>query len=245
MDAFETTLYHAVLILSGILALLFLLVNIAVLRNKRKNHHVQRKLFLTEIELLEKERTRIAQDLHDELGPLLSLTGIQVKEALDDEEEAPVLLRLAARNIDELQDRLGGIARNLLPGTLLRRGLNAALSHFFAQYQLVTPIDFTYRYEVRDDLPAHISLQLLRMIQELVLNAVKHANAGRVEVLLKQKGNKLFVSCSDDGTWNNARKAGGLGLTSLTNRVEMMGGRMHFASDKGTDYFFEIPLINP
>ncbi len=243
MDTPETTLYHAVLIMSLALVLVFLFFGVIIFRTQRRHFRVQRNLFMAEIELLEKERARIARDLHDDLGPLLSLTAIQVREAIEEKDPVP-LLRMAAKNIDELYDRLSGIARNLKPGTLLKKGLDETLRYFFEQYQLVLPIRFTYSYDAAPGLPDQVSLHVLRMIQELVSNAVKHSKASVIEVGLKQKGKKLYISCKDNGTgWaDTPGPYHGIGLHNLAYRVEMTGGKMRFSNDNGTDYFFEIPI---
>lgn len=248
MDSIETSIYTAVLICCFILGFVFFYFGITIIRRQRKHYEMQKAHFLAEIEVLESERARIARDLHDELGPLLSITKIQVSEIHANNEESMDLQKMAIKHVDELTERLGGIARNLVSRQLLQKGLNAALEDFFKQYQGVTTIRMNYEYRVKRAVPVLLRSQVYKIIKEIVHNAGKHSNATNMKVLLLERKDLLYIYCKDDGIGIGRTGAGvyndGFGLESLGNRVEMLGGKLQYKNHKGTEYFIEIPLTD-
>lgn len=248
MDTFETTVYTSVLITCFVLGAVFIFAAITIYRNQRRHYLVQRSHFLAEIELLEQERTRIARDLHDELGPRLAVVRFQIQASQQDGTDSDALLKKACGNIDYITERMGGIARNLTPRLLFDRGLSAALADFFDQYSVVRQLAIEFHYDVLSAVPASCSLHIYRMLQELVYNTVKYADATRAIVYIKERRRKLYVYYKDNGkgfSKNDVRvSTGGLGLSSIQNRALMLGGKMHYQAANGTEYFFEIPLLN-
>jgi len=245
MDTIETSIYTAVLISGVVLAIIFFYFGFTIIRRQRKHFEIQRAHFLDEIARLDAERNRIASDLHDELGPLLSITRIEVSEIQTEDAESLQLQQRAYKRIDEVTERLGGIAKNLIPRKLLQKGLKAALTEFFDQYQEVTPIKLELEYRVKQALQAPLKLQVYRMVQEIVHNAVKHSGGSKIEVVLYERKGWLYVYCKDDGKGikeKNMDKSTGLGMQSLRNRATMLGGRMQYFAEKGAEYFIEIPI---
>ena len=248
MDTSETTIYHAVIIGCILIGGLFVFLGIVIFRTQRIFFKEQQARYLAEVSLLEKERTRIARDLHDELGPILTLTDIQISEAVKDKSGSLDLLKLAQHNIKTTNKRLGEIANNLTPGSLNRKGFDFAIQEFLGQIELTKKIKIDYRFEVTTNIPKEVSLQLFRMIQELVNNAIKHSNASSIVVQLKERKKKLYVLCRDNGmgmevvTTNALSTGKGIGINSMKNRAALLGGKMHYASRNGTEYFFELPL---
>lgn len=244
MHAFETTIYYAILISSIVLGIVFGYFTITIFRTQRRHYKALQARFLAEINLLENERTRIARDLHDELGPLLSV--IRIQTSVTNETAHDELREKACQNIDYVTERLGGIARNLTPGQLINKGLDVALQDFFDQYREVSPIRMVFRYEVKSFIDTDTGLHVYRMIQELVHNSVKHSGASEIDVHLKERKKKLYILCKDNGKGMGhempAHQDKGIGLESLRSRTEMLGGKIHFHSTGGTEYFFEIPL---
>ncbi|WP_276504441.1 sensor histidine kinase [Terrimonas pollutisoli] len=246
MDTIETSIYTAVLICCVVLGLVFLYFGITIVRRQRKHYEMQKANFLAEIELLDGERNRIASDLHDELGPLLSITKIEINEIKTGDTESLALQARANQHIEELTERLGGIARNLTPRRLLQKGLDAALEDYFKQYQEGTSIHLQFHYQAESTIPVLLRSQIYKMVQEMVHNAVKHSGGTFLKVMLQQRKNLLYIYCKDDGIGirTNTASKSGLGLDSLKNRVALLGGRMQFSGNGGTEYFIEIPLTD-
>lgn len=195
MHPIETSIYTAVLITGIVLGTLMIYFALAISRNQRKHFKMLRNHVLAEMQRLEEERTRIARDLHDELGPLLSVTQIHINAVTDIGEKNGLHLDTANSNIRVLMQRFGEIARNLTPRVLVTKGLHIALNDFFEQYREVTDIKLGYHYNVETNIPAATSLHIYRIVLELVHNAVKHSGAASVDVLLHEK-KKNYISCA-------------------------------------------------
>lgn len=248
MDTFETTIYSAILITGVVIGIIILYFAVTIIRNHRKHFRMLSQNFLVEMELLEKERTRIARDLHDELGPILSVTQIHLHAAAGANEKDSMHLKKAGENISELAQRFGDIAKNLTPKILAAKGLRAALQEFFEQYDDTGFTKLEFIYQVNNELTAEVSLHIYRILQELVHNAMKHSGASRVIIQVKERKGKLYLYYRDDGIGFDVKdplkEVNGLGLSSIKSRVVMLNGKMSCESHvkKGTEYFFEIPV---
>lgn len=248
MDTHETTIYTAVLITAVVIGCIIFYFAISVFRYQRRHIEMQRNYFLNEVTILEKERTRIARDLHDEIGPLLSLTKIQLNTLPPLLEKTQIQVLKAESNLETIIERLGQIARNLTPSSLMKKGLHFALQDYLANFDDIIPMKLELRYQVHQDLPLSLTIHLFRIVQEVVHNSIKHSGGSALLVQLKQKGHTLYIFCKDNGSGFNKgeenQKETGLGLNSIQNRTRMLGGKMkcHSTPASGTEYFFEIPL---
>lgn len=248
MDTNETTIYTAVLITGIIIGAIILYFAITMFRNHRRHFKLLSQQFQEEMELLEKERTRIARDLHDELGPLLSVVQIHISSVTEVNNENQQHLEKAEKNIEVLVERFEGIAKNLTPKVLITRGLQTALEDFTEEYSQVTPIEIQLNYKAKNNYSTFYTLHIYRIIQELIHNGVKHSRANKMQIHVAERKNKLYIFYKDDGRGINENEEtkgkNGLGLGSLKNRAEMLGGKMTRTSRQrqGTEYFFEIPI---
>ncbi|HET9597278.1 MAG TPA: GAF domain-containing protein [Anaeromyxobacteraceae bacterium] len=194
----------------------------------------------------EEETTRIARDLHDELGQVL--TGLKmdlrwIERRLGDQprsaEVSAVLERAVAANA--LSDRAVGavqrIAAELRPGALDRLGLGAAVRE--AMRDLEARGGIACRVDVPDDLPeppSEAATGLYRILQEALTNVVRHAGASNVEVALRASGGRFTLRVADDGRGMDpgAREGrGALGLLGMRERAMMLGGDVSFERGPG------------
>lgn len=198
------------------------------------------------MELLEKDRTRIAYDLHDELGPILATTRMQLKLAAKKQPAVHHHIETAVQNIKDVTERMGGIARNLTPKVLVTRGLRIALEDFVEQYNEGSKIDMQLQYSVEHNPEPFFALHLYRIVQELIHNAVKHSNSAHVLIQLTEQKKRIYLFYADDGKGIAPEQSEqtGLGLNSLQSRAVVLGGKMQCESvpGKGTTYFFELPM---
>ncbi len=196
-----------------------------------------------EAKLLEAERSRLSSDLHDELGPQLTAARMQLmllKQGGAHDKE----IEKACRHIDELNKRLRDIALNLTPRILMTKGLKTALTDYIGQYRELTEMNIGFDYRVCHDLDEESSIQVYRMVQELVQNAVKHSGARNVQMKLEEGKRMIRLYYQDNGKgFMMKQNSRGLGLGNLENRLEMLGGygEGRSAPGKGTQYYFEIP----
>lgn len=248
MDAQETSLYTAILIASIIIGIIIIYFVVSIIMQQRKNLELHKRNILTEITALEKERARIAADLHDELGPLLSAVKMKINSFELADEEDQVEIAKTNQHIDSMIKRVREISFDLMPSALIRKGLLVAVREFVDYVMKSNALQIAVQAPERLDLPEQKAVNLYRIIQEVIHNTVKHAHATRLAIELRTEKNKLVLKTQDNGTGFNPDALGentGLGLRSLLSRTEIMNGTMYLDSKKGegTTITFEIPLV--
>lgn len=199
----------------------------------------QRKLMETGLEAQEQERKRIAADLHDSL--IGKLTVIRMKGQLGGGQ--PELDSLLAESITEARRISHDLTPPLLEQTAIAELLENIIDPWSGRYEV------SYVKDVRTQ--AEISpvqkIQLIRIVQELVTNAVKHSGAGRFLLRLRVTGNSVSVIFADNGKgFNAAAVKKGLGLDSLEMRLQSLGGayKTKSAPGRGTRTIITIPTHN-
>lgn len=202
-----------------------------------------------EIEAVEKDRKRIAADLHDELGPLL--TGIKLRLSnMPVEGDAKKDADMVRRHINSMHDSLLTITHDLLPNTLEQDGLLQTIGEFIVEIEMQSSLSVNYHASsmVENLVPQSHKVHIYRIVTELVQNTVKHADAKHVDLTLLTKKDKLHLLYSDDGRGFNLKKdlinKKGLGLKNIHSRVEMLQGQMMLDTgrNKGVHYEISIPV---
>jgi signal transduction histidine kinase len=247
MDSHETSIYIAVLITSLVLGCVIVYFAVSIFRQQRSYIHLQRKFFGEEVDVLEQERRRVAHDLHDEVGPLLSLTKSHISEVKAKGEREALHIDKTNQYLVTAMERMEQIAINITPSSLTKKGLFFSVEEFFNDVKEVHPLVIVFKYEVKGSIELNRSLHLYRIVQELTHNTIKHAQARDLYVHFKERNQKLYLFYSDNGKGfeSGASKSnGGLGKGSLRNRCEILYGKMNVYSkkNKGTEYFFEFPM---
>ena len=247
MGSQEKLLFNAIVITAIVLGVIITFFIISIIRQQRRNLELHRLNILAEITTLEKERTRIAADLHDELGPLLSAIKFKINSVDTVDAEDQFQLEKASTHIDDLITRLREIAGNLMPSVLLRKGLVAAL-HQFVDNVARSNLQITLNHPTLPDMAQEKSINIYRIVQEITHNTIKHARATHLVIELSLNGQTLVLKTEDNGVGfdysNKSKENTGLGLRNLKSRAEIMGGTfaVESKSGKGTSYQFEIPL---
>jgi len=204
------------------------------------------------IEAQEQERTRIARELHDDISQRLALLGVEIDAA---KSNAPNCVEDVNRLLNEVQQRLvevssevQSISHQLHSSQLEYLGIVAAMRSFckeFAARQKVE-IEFTHD-EIPKTVPYEVSLCLFRVLQEAVHNAAKHSHGRQFKVRLGCSGSELQFTVTDRGSGFDIERAmntGGLGLTSMRERVRMVNGTISIESKatQGTSIHVRVPL---
>jgi len=201
----------------------------------------------------EEERTRIARDLHDDVGQQLAGLAILASSL-----KRKVARPAAPQEIDEafarFQDRAAAAAQSvrnlsheLHPTVLQHAGLVAALQGLCSDAEQLHHLNvpFTAGGGV-DALPPDVTLSLYRVTQEVLSNAVRHAQAKTVAVNLSVTGYDVELSITDNGVGfvTKTRLGQGLGLRSIDERVRLLGGSVQIQSTpgQGTRVFVRVPL---
>lgn len=193
--------------------------------------------FSAMLEGQEQERKRIARELHDGLGGTISGIKLSLSQAIagsNEQEEFPEIIDQLDHSVTELRR----IAQNLMPETLLRYDLATALEDFCRNMQNDATHIVFQAYGVKDDsICQRTKIMLYRIVQELVTNAIKHANASSVLVQLTQNDSQLQLTVEDNGVGfdqDATNHKPGLGLSTVKTRVEYLKGELDFVSEPGT-----------
>ncbi len=185
------------------------------------------------LHISEEERTRIGQDIHDDLCQQLSAIGCLVKVAQNslaksgcpEAESLDEVVKL----ISKANSRARETARGLMPVVIDSGGLMAALEELAEStaraYQMQCELLFDNPVQVADN---RISVQLFRIAQEAVSNAVKHGRASRVDIRIARQSGNLVLTVRDNGGGipDHARSGTGMGLLTMSHRAQMMGGSL-------------------
>jgi signal transduction histidine kinase len=200
------------------------------------------------VEGQEEERKRIARELHDGLGVLLSTTKMQFSAIRDKLPENQALFERAVKLLEQASSDVRKISHNMMPGLLTKLGLYEAVADLFEKVS--ESQGMTVRASIPEEaerLPENKEIMVYRIVQELVNNTLKHAQANTLEIRMQLTPGYLEIYYSDDGKgFNMEEKAGGksIGLQSIESRVNFLNGKfqMYSAPGKGVSYKFEIPL---
>lgn len=197
----------------------------------------------------EEERKRIALDLHDGIGIILSTARIKLSrlERNLQESERQTVVRHSEDLIDRASQELRRVAQDMMPAVLTKLGLIEGIEDLMERLKGSNGIDvsFTYNdYETRFSGKAEVTI--FRVIQELLNNGIKHSKAGKINLDVHSSKTGLIIKYTDNGVGFDARKfgeKGGLGLKSIGSRVKFMSGTMEVKSSPGmgTSYIINIP----
>lgn len=248
MDPKEGKIFTLVLIIGLTLGVIIAYFFITLARHNRRTKKLQRSLMLAELAAMEKERARIATDLHDEVSPILSVVKFQVDSVEAVSAEDRTQLQQASGFVDDMLQRIREISNNLMPSSLLKKGLVAALEEYFDKVEEATGLMIHFTCGVPLLLKEEVCVNIYRIIQEVIHNCQKHAKATEVFVTLEKQGVQLLILIRDNGIGFNLHKVAasstGIGLRSIRNRAKILGGSMRLESEigRGTAFLFRIPI---
>ena len=218
-----------------------------ILEKKEMEIEHQKQIMRATINSQEKERDRIAQELHDDISSKLGVVSLNTflldSEDLSETEAKEIrsnIVNLLSKTIDSARR----IAHNLLPPTLSKFGLNAALEELFSEIISTKKVEISYNNNLYfGNLEEEKNLHIFRVIQELSNNSLKHGNATKLEITFNGVGNKNVCIYKDNGKGfdiNSPNAHKGLGLKNIENRIELINGELKILStiDKGTEVRF-------
>lgn len=196
----------------------------------------------------EAERERIAKDLHDSLGGLLSTVKLHFDAVQTKNDDIKELNEYQQANslLDEACKEVRNISNNMQPGALLKLGIVAATSDLVNRLQSGGKpiIDFQH-FGINGHLDNTIRLNIFRIIQELLYNSIKHAHSNEILVQLIQKDNEMILMVEDDGIGFDSHEVDkGMGTENIASRVNYLKGDLsvHSVKGTGTTTMINIPL---
>lgn len=245
-------------------ALALLTIGMLIVRNYRhqQTNHQQRindlekekQLTATEAVLKgeEQERTRLAKDLHDGLGGMLSGIKFSMNTMKDHLILTPDNARAFERSIDMLNSsikEMRRVAHNLMPQALVKFGLDTALKDFCNDINLSGALKVSYQSIglANEAINQTMAITIYRIIQELINNSIKHAAATQAIVQVSKNKGILQITVEDDGKGFDAailQSSKGIGWSNIQSRVDFMKGKIDVqaAPGKGTSVLIELNI---
>jgi len=189
----------------------------------------------------DRERRRIARNLHDGLQVKLVLLALESQRLAGQAGATPAIAEAAVAlraHIDLAAAELRELVHDVMPAPLIERGLGAATRDLVDRMPVPTRLDLG----VNGMLPEPVSTAAYFVVAEALTNAVKHAQASSLSVRLTHHEGALTIEVSDDGIGGVAA-GDGLGLRSLADRIDVLGGRLRIDSPdgQGTQIVAELP----
>lgn len=246
------------------LALLFFLYTIFIF-DKRNQHQLDiaqdemRRVLAESNNRMDEERRRIARQLHDEINPKLVLAKLELQQLLPivdknindgiEAEKAKTIIHQIMESISTVYQDSREIIKNTRIEIIDSIGLVAAIESLVAHYKSILEkpkITFKHDLPKRPDLPSAVSVNVYRIIQEALLNAVKHAEALSIKISIHQSGKRFNISITDDGIGISTKNNQGVGLIDMRERARVLGGDLQIGntSGKGTKISFSFSSLN-
>jgi len=211
------------------------------------------------IEGEDRERKRIARELHDGIGQYLTAANMNLEAIKKDITELSEKrknqfskgLGLVKESINEIRN----ISQNLMPKAIEDYGLVKAIEALVENYENSTDIKYSFNNNLEEELLGEQEkLNIYRIVQEAVHNAVKHAECTKIFIQLYQEDHMVFLTVEDNGVGlsfsgngnGEDRNGHGLGLQSIRSRTKAMSASISFdsAPQKGTVVFLWVPIKN-
>lgn len=221
------------------------------------NHQIELKkiaeeqqLQLTQaaIESEEKERRRIASELHDDVGATLS----SIRMFLHKADTNPEMMQESKSMLDESIKKVRNISHRLQPDILHTLGLQAALQSFAETITKGGSLAVTYTSNAAiPKLKENVELTVYRIVQELISNIIKHSKSTVVAINTNYTDNRLILTLEHDGTGltnekfnEQIYKKGAIGLKNIVNRLNSVNAKIDFALNDNKKYLVNITIPN-
>ena len=199
------------------------------------------------IEGQEKERLRIANDLHDDLGSLMATIKMHFESLKD--KKSDKIFNDTHELIEKAYHKIRSIAHVKNSGVMAKDGLFKAVNNLAKSISRSNKVQcHVHKNILKSRLDNSLEIMLFRVVQELVTNVIKHANASVIDIYINQHESHLNIMVEDDGVGFDPDKINkfksGIGLSSIDTRVNHFGGHMIIESkpNQGTTVIIEIPI---
>lgn len=226
-----------IFLLSLSVIVFFIVYQRRLLAQQKKHQKIesdyQKELLKTSILSQEEERSRIAKELHDDVGAMLTTTKLyfgQITPDLSSEELSNITDKMSGFLDDMIQD-VRSISQNLRPVVLEKLGLIEAIESLVQTINDPGKIKVDYSNSTTKTIIKSQELNLYRIIQELITNTLKHAEATSIKIQLRNEENTLVIIYEDNGKGldqKNLSHKKGLGLKNIESRLSVLSGNIDF-----------------
>jgi signal transduction histidine kinase len=191
------------------------------------------------VDAQEKERAEIGKELHDNINQILSTTKLYLELAKNDPGQRISLINRSAGNIHHAIHEIRNISRSLVPASIGDLGLQDSIADLVESIRTTRTIhvEFYPVGQFDEIISDKTKLMLFRIIQEQVNNVLKHSGARNliIELVLEESDHSIELNITDDGKGFTPASTGkkGLGLSNITSRANLFGGKVTILSEPG------------
>lgn len=217
-----------------------------LVENITERKEIEQRIFNAVIETEEKERARLASDIHDEIGPLLSSLKMYIESLHEknDTEKQNFLKKQSLSLIKETIANVREISNALSPYILIKYGLGLAVRSFLENSKDLIKITFKTNLN-NERFPINVETVYYRIIKELLNNTIKHAEADCVDLWLNYTNKNLLLTYKDNGKGIEIEhlkelEQKGNGLLNITNRINSINGNYWFLKDQKPGFKFQM-----
>ncbi|WP_338752150.1 ATP-binding protein [Bacillus sp. FJAT-52991] len=217
------------------------------LRQKEEEVRLSKKIIKQLIEAQEKEHKRLAHELHDGVSQSLYTISValQAIESTVEDERLYDYLNEVQAELGRTMSDIKAYSHQLRPTSLDRLGLVSTLETLIQTVESTSSLSIAFQTNITGRLPSAVEINMYRVVQEALHNAVKYAQANKVYLFLRKEQRQLIVEIHDDGVGFDLEQAkGGLGLEHMRERIEQLNGRFFIQSapEEGTQIITTIMI---
>lgn len=175
----------------------------------------------------EQERTRIGRELHDDIGQRLALLALDMEQLEDQPSQLQNEIREVRRSLAQLSDDVQGLSHDLHSAKLEYLGVAEGIRSWCKEFASRQNLEIDFESSVEDAIPFEIGVCFFRVLQEALHNALKHSGVRHFDVQLLSNSGEIVLVIGDSGRGfeiETAMRGHGLGLTSMQERVRLIGG---------------------
>lgn len=210
-----------------------------------EKERLQKDRFRVVLDTEDKERKRIARELHDGLGQMLSTVRLLVSD-MDETNTQPKVVR-SLKALDTTIDEVRNISHNMMPIQLINSGLKAALEELVDTINSTNKLSIKFKMESYLSLDESVSIAVFRAVQEIISNSIKYSEASEIKFSILSEGEILKVMVTDNGKGFDTKlisESKGIGWSNVYARMELIGGHVSIFSKpgEGTTVRLEIPI---
>ena len=251
MDAQENQIFVAIILAIIVVGSIISYFILSIIRHQKKLLHIERQNANAQVKALEQDRARIANDIHDDLSPMLVSVKMLIS-SFDLSHPADLgQFEKANNTLDDISKRMRAISFDLMPTVLKNKGLTAAVQEYINSVPAESGVHIKLKISNEEPtLTEEQTIHIYRIIKEIIHNTIKHANATELMLLIQEKDEHLQIVTRDNGVgfdYNSHIEANkGFGLRSLANRTTILNASIDVETrpGKGTAFFIKIPLNN-
>lgn len=215
---------------------------ISIIRNITERKELEQRIFDVMIETEENERKRLASDIHDEVGPLLSSLKMYIEMLNKNTDKQDFIKSKLQDLVKETIINVREVSKDLSPNLLINYGLIPAIKAYIKTQLEFIEIHFRTNLK-KERFGIKIETVFYRILKELINNTIKHAKANKISINLKMIDRQLVLNYKDDGIGMNPRflsdcKFKGLGINNIGNRVKTIDGSYDIITEKNKGFQF-------